>query len=622
MVLIFVSFLTLLLAKAVYVIKFDQEKRIKESTPCESHDEIICPDEKWGGNDIHAVATSNLKFTLEMYKSLSLKKDTFTYPGIPGSDYGPTCLKFEYRELTPFSKTMPESGQCRGNGREDSGKNFLFSPLSLQMLMATVIIGKCPREESGNMRWIDKIQISYNVFPGIDVQSSKDLRNLGYRLKSTRIRNEMSDLIEKVLSKNRGAFYISNAMYLKQGIKMKSECEKGFKSYFKLDVEEINFSNSSAIHQIARKFQIEPQILLSQNLTNETEIVLFSQMSYNFTLKTPFEEKYTTHERFRTDLLSDVSYDAYHYVNTTMLNQEGYFGTCRLPNASAIRLDYKDDNTALIIILPDESSNLYSVQPTLHDFFVGYHPQPDNKYIDERSDTIFLKRLEICFEELQTNFKKMRLSVPLFHLDEEYFLKDRFQNLATEIKDFKELRRRGPWSIFHDQYESFLMFEDNKKKLAIKDIVHKTTFGLIHERMDRYHNHSEHVTLKTSTTRKHRLNDEVIGKFKCDRPFMFLLIDIKTGASLLSGRIINPTGSIPIKVFEPKNSTVMSSSKPSPKLSTKEMTSSDIEEHFSSTKQVDDTIDLTTHTNSAFKITLQQYLEILAVIFIGFYAAL
>ena len=154
---------------------------------------------------------------------------------------------------------------------------------------------------------------------------------------------------------------------------MKSECEKGFKSYFKLDVEEINFSNSSAIHQIARKFQIEPQILLSQNLTNETEIVLFSQMSYNFTLKTPFEEKYTTHERFRTDLLSDVSYDAYHYVNTTMLNQEGYFGTCRLPNASAIRLDYKDDNTALVIILPDESSNLYSVQPTLHDFFVGYH---------------------------------------------------------------------------------------------------------------------------------------------------------------------------------------------------------------------------------------------------------
>ena len=53
-----------------------------------------------------------------------------------------------------------------------------------------------------------------------------------------------------------------------------------------------------------------------------------------------------------------------------MLVQEGEFGFCKLPNATAIEMKYKGGNMSLVIILPNVDRTLYDIQPSMNNPWV------------------------------------------------------------------------------------------------------------------------------------------------------------------------------------------------------------------------------------------------------------
>ena len=191
--------------------------------------------------------------------------------------------------------------------------------------------------------YLSKRYLSYKVFPGIDwTDNITKVENWAYKNTDGLLAAMayMTEHISRPFGSNHGTKYkypVSNTIFVQKGFGIRPEYVEKFKLCLKVNVTEIDFFDSSVVEDLAKQLSLGPTLLSIANSSDEKKTVLLSRLDFSQELEKPFNRKDSTIETFTTNFLPDNHGNEPEYiVNTTMLNQKGYFKICNFPNATAI----------------------------------------------------------------------------------------------------------------------------------------------------------------------------------------------------------------------------------------------------------------------------------------------
>ena len=224
--------------------------------------------------------------------------------------------------------------------------------------------------------------------------------------------------------------------------------------------------------------------LIPQGVIDDmTRLVLTNAIYFNAAWLNPFDEKLTHDGTFH---LLDGS-----GVTVPMMKQTESFGYAEGEGYQAVELPYDGDQLSMIILLP-ESGQFDSFEQSLDADYAG----------------AILKDLED---------KQVTLTMPKFEFESEFSLTDTLAAMGMPV-------------AFSDKADFSGM--TGNRELAITDVLHKAF-----------------VSVDEAGTEAAAATAVVVGltsvpeqpvQVTVDRPFIFLIRDIETGAILFVGRVMNP----------------------------------------------------------------------------------
>ncbi|MCP4107501.1 MAG: serpin family protein [Desulfobacteraceae bacterium] len=220
-------------------------------------------------------------------------------------------------------------------------------------------------------------------------------------------------------------------------------------------------------------------------ISSSTVLVLVNAIYFNAAWRSPFSEK-STHDG--TFYLPDSS-----EVTTPLMWQEMKFGYTEGENYQATELPYDGEELSMTVLLPKEGQ------------------------FEAFEKTLTSERLDAIIENMET--QDVYLTLPKFSFESDSLsLKDTFTQMGME-----------------DPFIGSADFSgiDGSPGLRISNIFHKA-FVAVDEA-------GTEAAAATGVGVDTSLPD-VIYDFKVNRPFIFFIRDIDTGAILFIGRIVNPVG--------------------------------------------------------------------------------
>ncbi len=214
-----------------------------------------------------------------------------------------------------------------------------------------------------------------------------------------------------------------------------------------------------------------------------TRLVLTNAIYFNAAWEYPFDEKMTADGQF--DLLDSGQ------VSVPMMKQTESFGYTEGEGYQAVELRYDGGELSMVILLP-EAGNFGTFEEGLQD--------------QQVSDIISgLKSTEVA------------LTMPRFEFESEFSLKDTLAEMGMPVAfssaaDFSGMTGR--------------------RELSISEVVHKA-FVAVDEA-------GTEAAAATAVIMELTAAPDLPVEVTIDRPFIFLIRDIETGAVLFVGRVINP----------------------------------------------------------------------------------
>jgi serpin B len=225
--------------------------------------------------------------------------------------------------------------------------------------------------------------------------------------------------------------------------------------------------------------------LIPQGAINQmTRLVLTNAIYFNAAWQYPFEEDATSPGVFY--LLNDDE------VTVPMMEQQESFSYLKGDNYQVVELPYDGQELSMVIILPDPGQ------------FASFE------------ETIEYQKIEDIIESLER--REVRLRMPKFEFDSSFSLK-------------KALTEMGMPVAFSDGADFSGM--TGKKDLFISDVIHKA-FVSVDEA-------GTEAAAATAVIMELTAMPETPLEVTLNRPFIFLIRDIETGAILFVGRVINPS---------------------------------------------------------------------------------
>jgi serpin B len=226
--------------------------------------------------------------------------------------------------------------------------------------------------------------------------------------------------------------------------------------------------------------------LIQPGAINElTRLVLTNAIYFNAAWEYPFDEKMTANGPFY--LLNGGQ------VNVPMMKQTESFGYTEGEGYQAVELPYDGDELSMVILLP-ASGNFGA-------FEEGLQAQQVDAIIDDLRNT------------------QVTLTMPQFKFESQFSLKD-------------TLAEMGMRDVFSPDDVDFSGMTGNLE-LFISDVVHKAFVAVDEAGTEAAA--ATAVIVGTTSIPEHPV------EVTLDRPFIFLIRDIETGAILFVGRVLNPT---------------------------------------------------------------------------------
>jgi serpin B len=219
-------------------------------------------------------------------------------------------------------------------------------------------------------------------------------------------------------------------------------------------------------------------------ITQLTRLVLINAIYFNAAWSLPFNEEMTKDGIF---YLADNS-----SVIAPMMLQTGYFNYAEGENFQSVELRYDGNEISMVILLPS------------HDNFFEFE------------DSMTPARLTSIISSL--SMKNIRLSMPKFS----------YKSNSISLKEM--LSQMGMPDAFSSSADFSGM--DGTRNLFISDVLHKAFVSVDEAGTEAAAATAAIMSLTSAPSQPIELT--------INRPFIFLIRDIKTGAILFMGRIVNP----------------------------------------------------------------------------------
>ena len=223
------------------------------------------------------------------------------------------------------------------------------------------------------------------------------------------------------------------------------------------------------------------ELLPQDAINSDTVLVLTNAISFNAKWKSPFDPGATGEGAFH--LLDGTE------VTVPMMRQMARFRYAEGDGVQAIELPYAGDELAMVVLLPEEGT---------FESFAGT--------LDAGAVASLLQRLQV---------EHMQLNMPKFTFESEFQLKDVLSAMGapdpfTGAADFSGM--------------------DGSQTLFIGDVYHKA-FVTVDEA-------GTEAAAATAVTMQRSM---AATQVTIDRPFVFLIRDIQTGALLFLGQVVDPS---------------------------------------------------------------------------------
>ncbi|XP_076260489.1 serine protease inhibitor 3/4-like isoform X16 [Rhynchophorus ferrugineus] len=320
---------------------------------------------------------------------------------------------------------------------ENQNKNFVFSPLSAQIILALTQAGA--RGQTAQ-------EFSTAVNLPEDVNKTEEaIRQLLPTLKSTHADISLS---------------AANKMYLGKGIVIKKAFETLAVSSFQAAAENLDFAKSTEAtniinHWVEEKTNEKIKDLIPLGaLDASTRLVLVNALYFKGKWNTPFETYLTRKEPFHVSKTQTKQVD--------MMHVEDFFNyyECTKRNVKFLELPYLDDRLTMTIVLPNEIDGLASLENNIESLLT---PPPYNK-----------ERVAVSMPKWLTE-----TSVDLKGILERLGLRKAFSDSA----DFKNLSDES-LQIGQVLQKSFINVTESGTEAAAATVVRLRTHGLwLHPRM-------------------------------------------------------------------------------------------------------------------------------------------
>ena len=224
-------------------------------------------------------------------------------------------------------------------------------------------------------------------------------------------------------------------------------------------------------------------LLAEGSITEATRLVLTNAIYFNAAWQYPFDEKFTQSDNFY--LLDGSS------VEVPMMKQVNYFGYLEGSNYQAVELPYSGGELSMVILLPKEGE------------FTNFEASLDGQTLSG-----ILNGIE---------YMDVALSIPRFEFDSQFSLKQTLAEMGMPI-------------AFSDSADFSGM--NGNLELYIGDVMHKA-FVSVDEA-------GTEAEAATAVIMELKGIPEEPMEVTVDRPFIFLIRDIKTDSVLFIGKVINP----------------------------------------------------------------------------------
>lgn len=219
------------------------------------------------------------------------------------------------------------------------------------------------------------------------------------------------------------------------------------------------------------------------SIDTTTRLVLTNAIYFNAAWASAFKSEFTVDGQFT---LLDGS-----QVNARLMNQTGSYGYASGDNYQAVEIPYDGQELSMVILMPQA------------DQFQTFETALSGQQLSDIINTI--------------KYQQVELSMPKFKVESEFSLKNELSAMGM------------PDAFNHADFSGM----DSKTDLEIADVVHKS-----------------YVSVDEAGTEAAAATGVIMSltampaepvKVTIDHPFIFLIRDIKTGAILFVGRILNPT---------------------------------------------------------------------------------
>jgi len=298
-----------------------------------------------------------------------------------------------------------------------------------------------------------------------------------------------SELKRKLITK----IELANVMFADDTFKLNDDFQNTLKTYFLTGVNQVDYSNgvesTDTINDwVSNKTNDLIRNLIPQGyLSVDTRLMLLNAVYFKANWELPFQQILTSKRKF------DVSNDSSVDVDMMFQESEILYGEDKELQSQVISLQYEDPNFAMIIILPNEETPL-----------------------DSLSSHIIHKDFNMIHQSLSQT--ELLLGMPKFKLGYKTDLTAAFKALG--VKD-----------IFGDSAD---LSKITDELLLVSGILHQTKIEVNEEGSE-----AAAVTGIKIDTRSGGSGPKIV---KVNRPFMFVIQDLKNNIPLFMGRIVNPTG--------------------------------------------------------------------------------
>jgi len=392
-------------------------------------------------------------------------------------------------ESEPFKVSLNELTQRMYNFLASEGKeeNFVFSPLSLHQALTTLYFGATTNSKT-----------------------EQELRTL---LSGVASRNSLESYYESLTStfRNQSSIKIGNSIWLQQSLTFKKKFVKDIEKILGSNTETVDFTNETTVDYInkwvhERTNGLIPSIV--ESLDPQTGLFIANALYFRGKWLYPFQETHLNGDPLTDTLFNLEDGNGTKISVPMMLSKSEDIGYGKISKfgvlAEVLHIPYISEQYRMKIIIPANKTQM--PLNALEDFMTRNE--------ENTEDNIFSMEFENEYPE------SVRVIMPKFKIHSEME--------ATDL-----LRKTGLTQIFKDAELDSLLDEDTPAGLAVSKVLQKSVITVDKEGTEGASATGIGLVLLSGS-----FGERI--EINLDRPFIFVVEQVKDNIPILVGRVKNP----------------------------------------------------------------------------------